>query len=108
MPTRSHQKEDEDMAVHIFAQIEIQDADTYRNYEVGFMGVLQKFNGKIVGVDDSPTVLEGDWDFKRAVLLEFDSAEEALAWFESDEYQALAEDRKKASRGTILMFDRLG
>ena len=30
MPTQSHQKEEEDMAVHIFAQIEIQDADTYR------------------------------------------------------------------------------
>ena len=96
------------MAVLMLGQIDIHDRETYAGYEAGFMPILQRFGGRIVGLDDAPALLEGEWPFSRVVLIEFDSEEDARAWFESDEYQALAEKRKQASNAAIMMFKRLG
>jgi uncharacterized protein (DUF1330 family) len=50
-------------------------------------------SGKLLAVDEAPTVKEGDWPYTRTVLIEFPTAEAFDAWFNSPEYQALAEHR---------------
>jgi uncharacterized protein (DUF1330 family) len=48
-------------------------------------------------------VLEGEWPYTRTVVLRFADENEAKRWYESDEYQALAQYRFRASRATLIL-----
>ena len=61
----------------------------------------------MLSVDEEPTVLQGDFDFTRSVLIEFPSAEQAMAWMTSPEYQEIAQDRLQASVGNAIMVKKL-
>ena len=88
---------------YLIAQIEITDRDTYAKYEAGFMEIFQRYKGKILSVDENIGVLEGDWPFTRTVLFEFPSREDALNWYNSEEYQLLAKHRFSASESNIII-----
>jgi uncharacterized protein (DUF1330 family) len=51
----------------------------------------------MLSVDEAPTVLAGDWDDTRSVIIEFPSKESALAWMTSADYQAIAKHRNAGS-----------
>jgi uncharacterized protein (DUF1330 family) len=50
-------------------------------------------------------LLEGEWDSKRIVLMEFPDREAARAWWTSDEYEAIKPIRRGASTTNILLVD---
>jgi len=91
------------MAHYIIAQIDIQDREKYAQYEAGFMDVFTSYKGKLLSVDENVSLLEGKWPATRTVLIEFPSKEEALAWYESQEYQSLAKHRFAASSADIVI-----
>ncbi len=91
------------MAVYIVAKITINDRERYARYEAGFMNIFSQHGGKMLAVDDQVEVLEGDWSCTRTVIAEFPSREEALAWYQSDDYQELAQHRFAASSGHIAL-----
>ncbi len=91
------------MAHYIIAQIDIQDREKYAQYEAGFMDVFTSYKGKLLSVDENVSLLEGQWPATRTVLIEFPSKEEALAWYESEEYQSLAYHRFAASSADIVI-----
>ena len=91
------------MAHYIIAQIDIQDREKYAQYEAGFMDVFTSYKGKLLSVDENVSLLEGQWPATRTVLIEFPSKEEALAWYESQEYQSLAKHRFGASSADIVI-----
>jgi uncharacterized protein (DUF1330 family) len=95
------------MAVYIIAQIQINDRDEYGKYEAGFLEIFSKSPGEILVVSEDPIILEGDWPYTRTVVVKFPSAEDAMSWYKSDEYQALAQHRFRASSGNIIMVDQL-
>ena len=91
------------MAHYIIAQIDIQDREKYAQYEAGFMDVFTSYKGKLLSVDENVSLLEGQWPATRTVLIEFPSKEEALAWYESEEYQSLAKHRFAASSADFVI-----
>ena len=95
------------MAVFLVAQIQIVDRERYGQYEAGFMEIFGQYQGKVLSVDETPQVLEGEWPHTRTVLIEFPSQEDATAWYESEEYQALARHRQAASVSHIALLNGL-
>jgi uncharacterized protein (DUF1330 family) len=93
------------MPVYIVASIRIDDRDEYAKYQEGFMPIFEQYAGELVGVSDEPRVIEGEWPFTRAVLLRFPDEPAARAWYESPEYQAIAEHRWRGSKGSIISFE---
>ena len=93
------------MPVYIVASIRITDRTEYDKYQAGFMDIFAKYRGELLGVSDSPTVLEGEWPFTRAVLLRFPDEAEARRWYSSPEYRKLSEHRWNASTGTVIAFE---
>jgi uncharacterized protein (DUF1330 family) len=92
------------MSVFIVAQINIEDRAEYSEYESGFVEIFSKYAGRLLSVDEDPQVLEGSWPHTRTVLIEFPSRDEAMAWYESEEYQALAKHRIASSKGNIVLI----
>jgi uncharacterized protein (DUF1330 family) len=92
-------REDEEriMSSYFIALIDIHDPGEYERYLKGFNEVFEQYQGTVVSVEDAPRVLEGEWPARRTVILRFPDEEELRAWYESPEYQHLAEHRKNAA-----------
>ena len=91
------------MSSYIVANITINDRDTYAQYEAGFMEIFERYQGRMLAVDDEQEPLEGDWPYTRTVLIEFPSHAAALEWYESEAYQALMQHRTAASQANIAI-----
>ena len=96
------------MSVYIIARFKIHDRSEYDKYSAGFLEVFEKFDGKMLSVDEDPMVLAGAWDDTRSVIIEFPSKESALAWLTSDDYQAIARHRNAGSTANSVLVEGLG
>ena len=95
------------MSVYIIARFKIHDRSEYDKYSAGFSEVFKKFEGKMLSVDEDPTVLAGDWNDTRSVIIEFPSKESALAWMTSYDYQAIAKHRNAGSTVNSILVQGL-
>mgnify|MGYP000383059140 FL=1 len=96
------------MSVYIIARFKIHDRSEYDKYSAGFSEVFKKFDGKMLSIDEDPYVLAGVWDDTRSVIIEFPSKESALAWVNSDGYQAIAKHRNAGSTANSVLVEGLG
>ena len=96
------------MSVYIIARFKIHNRSEYDRYSAGFAEVFQRFDGKMLSVDEDPTILAGQWDDTRSVIIEFPSKESALAWMTSDDYQAIAKHRDAGSTANSILAKGLG
>jgi len=86
----------------------ITDQSEFSLYGEGYMKVWNKFNGKILSITETPTVIEGDWPYVRNVLLSFPNAEDMNAWYHSPEYQTLAQHRHRSSTADAIILPGFG
>ena len=91
------------MAVYLIGQLEIRDREEYGKYEAGFLEIFAKYEGEFLAVNEEPEILEGEWPYTRTVMIRFPSLEEARRWWSSSEYQSLAQHRRRASKGNIVL-----
>lgn len=95
------------MPVYMVAELTIHDRAEYEKYVTGFLPIWQRYRGELLAVEESPTVLEGEWKHTRTVLLRFPDAAEAERWYTSPEYQAIAEHRRRGSRANVALLKGL-
>jgi len=87
---------------YVIANFQINDADTYREYEKGFFPILKRHGGEFFTYDDNAVTFEGAAPRSgRMVLFKFPSAQAAETWYKDPDYQALSEHRRA---GTSLEF----
>lgn len=91
------------MACYLIAQINVHDRQGYKQYLDGFDEVFKNYKGIIMAADESPTVLEGGWQYPRTVLMRFQDVAEAMRWYHSPEYQTLAQVRQRSSDSNIVL-----
>lgn len=95
------------MSVYAIALLKIDDRTEYARYEQGFMAIFNQYDGKLLAVEESPVVKEGQWNHTRTVLLQFPDAHAFDRWYHSDAYQALAQHRFGASSGSVVVIQGL-
>jgi uncharacterized protein (DUF1330 family) len=64
---------------------------------------LRHKSDKLLVVEETPTLLEGEWPYTRTVMIRFSDENEAKRWYQSDQYQALAQYRFRASRSNLIL-----
>ena len=74
------------MSAYIIAEVKVHDAQIYDEYRGQVQPTLEKYGGRFVVRGGETELLEGDWNPSRLVVLEFPSADDAKAWWSSDEY----------------------
>jgi uncharacterized protein (DUF1330 family) len=95
------------MAVYIIAQIQIHDRAEYDRYSDGFLEVFARFKGELLAVSEDPAVIEGEWPYTRTVVIRFPDADEARRWYESPEYQAIAQHRFHGAKTNAVLVPSL-
>lgn len=86
------------MASYWVAQVEILDMVEYKKYTAAASVAISKYNGIVLSRSDEPSMLEGDFNPTRSVIIEFSSKEDALACYQSKEYQRAKALRKYVAR----------
>ena len=90
---------------YVLTEVTIHDRIAYQEYEAEFMPIVERYGGELIAVTDDPTVLEGLWSEMRDVLIRFETRQDALDWYDSQEYQQLAVIRRATSTGTDLLIN---
>ena len=85
------------MAAYVIVDHEITDPARFEEYRRLAGPSLAKFGAKFLVRGGTLIPLEGGWNPKLLVVLEFDSAERARAWYDSPEYRAARQARAGAS-----------
>jgi uncharacterized protein (DUF1330 family) len=91
------------MTVYAIAQLTITDRATYNRYQERFMGVMNRYQGRVLAADENPRVVEGTWDREKVVLLSFPDEAAFWEWANSPAYREIAKDRKAGSTADVLL-----
>ncbi len=86
------------------AHVTVTDPDTYKNYADAAPEAFKKYNARILARGGRHQVLEGD-GHPRNVVIEFDSFEDAVACYNSAEYQAARKHRENAGIANIVIVE---
>jgi uncharacterized protein (DUF1330 family) len=94
------------MTCYFVAQIRIHDNKVYEKYLEKADDIFSKYNGEYLAVDDTPTLLEGKWNYTKSVLIKFKSKQDFQEWYYSQDYQEILKYRLKSSScDTIQIYD---
>lgn len=93
------------MTVYIINNMKMRDAAQYKTYVKAFMPIFQRSGGSILAIQDAPQAMEGAWPFDRTVILSFPSRQAADAWYQSEDYQAIAKHRWAGTESNIVVLD---
>ena len=93
------------MAAYVIANIHVTDAERYEAYKVQAAASIAEHGGRYLARGGKHEVLEGHWSPHRLVILEFDTYEAAIAWYESQEYDAPKDLRQKIAVSEIVVVD---
>jgi len=96
------------MPAYIIIEIDVTDPVLYEEYKKLTPGTLALYDGKFAVRGGAVETLEGDWQPKRIVVLEFPTTEKARAWYYSPEYTAAKKIRQQASAGKMILVEGVG
>jgi uncharacterized protein (DUF1330 family) len=94
------------MPVYVIADVrEAWDAEALQEYRRRNTDAVAAAGGRFLIRGGKHELLEGEWDTKRIVLMEFPDREAALAWWTADDYEAIKPIRRGASTTNIILVD---
>jgi uncharacterized protein (DUF1330 family) len=93
------------MAAYIIGEVEITDPDGYEEYRRLVPSSIAQYGGTFLARGGKVDVLEGDWEPKRLVILEFESAERARAWWASEEYRDAKQIRQRTATSRLIVVE---
>ena len=82
------------MPAYWLARSKINDPVEYKKYTDLVPAIIAKYQGRVLARGGRYRIMEGPQKFQRFVVIEFPSLEQAVACFESPEYQEAAAFRR--------------
>ena len=93
------------MAAYVIAEVEITDPQAFERYRAEVPATLTPFGGRFIVRGGLSETLEGDWQPKRLVILEFPDRATAKAWWSSETYAAPKALRQRSARTRLIVID---
>jgi len=95
------------MPAYFIANIDVTDPVGFETYRSLVAPTIASAGGRYRVRGGSVQVLEGQWQPKRLVMLEFDSVAAALEWYESEEYAPVKAIRERTARSDVVIVEGL-
>ena len=96
------------MPAYVIVETDITDPERYEQYKAATPAAIAAGGGRFLVRGGQLTVLEGDWQPSRLVVLEFEDLAAAERWYESEAYQAAKELRQGAGRMRMVAVQGVG
>lgn len=91
----------------LFDNIEINDRAKLEEYKEKVFPVVAAFGGKYIVAGERIRVVEGNWQPRFLVMIEFPGYDEANRWYESDEYRELKTLRQSSGKFDGIIVEGL-
>jgi uncharacterized protein (DUF1330 family) len=93
------------MCAYVIVEIDIVDPAGYEEYKKLASATVEKYGGKYIIRGGAVETLEGDWNAKRIVVLQFDSIQRAKEWLNSEEYREPRKMRHRTARTRMVVVE---
>jgi uncharacterized protein (DUF1330 family) len=93
------------MAAYVIANVDVKDLVMFEEYRKLVGPTVETFGGKYRVRGGKAEKIEGNWEPKRVVVLEFESLERAKQWYNSPEYIKAMEVRHKAATADVIFVE---
>lgn len=93
------------MPAYVIAEVTITDPQGFDEYRQMVPATVAKYGGKFIVRGGQTEKMEGDWEPKRLVILEFDSAERAKQWWASEEYREAKALRQRTALTNLVIVE---
>lgn len=93
------------MTAYIIARVKVTDPRKYEAYKALTPAAVEAAGGRFVVRGGKLKTLEGDPEHRRVVVIEFDSLEDAEAFYHSPLYEAAKAEREGAAEGQFILVE---
>jgi uncharacterized protein (DUF1330 family) len=90
---------------YVVVDITIRNPETYERYKALAPAGIAAYGGKYLVRGATTTALEGTWNPRRLVILEFPTADKARAWWSSPEYAEAKRLRQSCADTDMLLVE---
>lgn len=93
------------MVAYVIVDIDVTDAQDFEEYKRLAQLAVAAYGGRYLARGGKTEALEGGWNPRRLVILEFESLVRARQWYESPEYLAARESRRTSATFRMLVTE---
>jgi len=93
------------MPAYVVVSIEVHDPERYAEYIERAPATVANHGGRYLVRNGEREALEGEWDLKRFVILEFPTYEAAKAWYESEDYAPVMAIRHATATSRMIVTE---
>jgi uncharacterized protein (DUF1330 family) len=93
------------MTAYLIADVDVSNPDVYAEYRRQVLPLVTRHGGRFIVRGGAHETLEGEWQPKRLVVIEFPDMAALKAWYGSSEYTRLIALRQGASRGSLVAVE---
>ena len=91
------------MSVYFIVDVNITDPQSYAEYSKQIGPMVARYGGRFLVRGGETTTIEGDWQPRRLVVIEFADTQHFRAWYDSPEYTEVRAIRFKASTARAVL-----
>jgi uncharacterized protein (DUF1330 family) len=95
------------MPAYIIADVDVSDPEGFETYRQLVAPTIAAAGGAYIVRGGASEVLEGSYQPKRLVVLEFESMAAARAWYHSDEYAPVKAIRQRTAATNVILVEGL-
>ena len=95
------------MPAYLIVDSTVTDPDGMTDYRARVGATYAKYGGKRVLRSRRLATLEGDWSPNGITMLEFESADKALEWYNSPEYGELKDLRHRSATSKLILVEEM-
>jgi len=93
------------MTALVILDIDVKDSAGYEEYKKLGAPTIHQYGGKPLARGGKTEVLEGSWQPRRVIVLQFESFEAAQHWWDSPEYSAARKVRQACADSNVIFLD---
>jgi uncharacterized protein (DUF1330 family) len=93
------------MPAYVIAETDVHEPEQYERYKAASPGAIAAGGGRFIARGGELVVLEGDWQPKRLVLLEFENLDAVRRWYDSPEYREARRLREGAASLRVVAVE---
>jgi uncharacterized protein (DUF1330 family) len=93
------------MSAYIIVDLEVTDSALFEQYRAGVAATIHTYGGKYLVRGGAFDVLEGTWQPKRVIVLQFDTMARLKEWYGSPDYAPLRTLRAKCAKTNVISIE---
>jgi len=93
------------MSAYLIVDLEIVDRVGFEEYKKRVVRIVENYDGKYIVAGGRIETLEGYWNPKRIVMIEFPSMQRVKEWFSCEEYREPSKIRHRTATTQMILVD---